>query len=194
MSATVLRFLDYPRTPWKNGSGSTRQVAAAPPGSGLADFDWRVSIADVGAEGPFSVFPGVDRVIMLIDGPGMLIAVDGTEHRLAPFAPFAFSGHSTVSCRLPGGPTRDVNVMTRRDRATASVKVADVFTHRDIAAHCGETLLVLLLSGQLALSVSESGERALDRLDAVRQQGPGDIRILGHGTVAEIRIGHRLTH
>ncbi|CDR18206.1 HutD family protein [Streptomyces iranensis] len=192
MCATVLRWADYHRMTWKNGSGATREVAAAPVGSGLPDFDWRVSIADVGAEGPFSPFPGVDRVIMLVDGPGMWLTIDGTEHRLGPFAPFAFSGHSTVSCRLSHGPTRDVNVMTRQGRATSSIEVVEMVEHHDISTRFGETLLVLALSGQPALAVGESGEVALQRLDAVHQDGPGDIRIRGRGTVAEIRIG--ITH
>ncbi|WP_344566156.1 HutD/Ves family protein [Streptomyces axinellae] len=69
MVPSVLRWADRPRMPWKNGSGSTREVAAQPVGSRLADFDWRVSVADVGGDGPFSPFPGVDRVITLIDAP-----------------------------------------------------------------------------------------------------------------------------
>lgn len=195
VSLSVLRWADYPRMPWKNGLGSTHEVAAAPAGSGLPDFDWRVSIADVGAEGPFSSFPGVDRVITLIEGPSMVLTVDGTEHRLAPLTPFEFSGASTVSCRLPDGPTRDLNVMTRRGRAQGSLAVVDVRTTRDIAVSPDETLLVLALTGQLTLSPagpgagSGSGEVALERLDAVQQEGRGSLRIRGRGSVAEIRIG-----
>ena len=58
-------------TPWKNGGGTTRQVACWPPGAGSDDFDWRVSIATIAASGPFSTFPGIDRTIMLLDGPGV---------------------------------------------------------------------------------------------------------------------------
>ncbi|MFD5750706.1 HutD family protein [Streptomyces sp. NPDC127033] len=188
MSITVLRWADHLPTPWKNGSGSTREVAAAPPGSGLADFDWRVSIADVEAAGPFSAFPGVNRVIMLVDGHDMLLTVDGTDHRLTPARPFAFSGDTAVSCRLPSGPTRDINVMTRQGRTTATMSVLDVQTHRDIAAHPDETLLVIALSGQLTVPITESNQATLERLDAVRLEEAGEFRIRGHGTLAEIRI------
>lgn len=188
MPPRLLRWAEYHRMPWKNGSGSTREVAAAPVGAPLPDFDWRVSIADVGAEGPFSAFPGVDRVLTLIGGPGITLAVDGTEHRLAAHAPFAFSGDSAVSCRLPGGPTRNVNVMTRRGRATASVRIVDVLDGRDGTAARGETLLALVLSGRLSLRGGKAGRTALERLDTVRQDGPGGLALQGHGTVAEIRI------
>ncbi|MEC4600651.1 HutD family protein, partial [Burkholderia vietnamiensis] len=43
-------------SPWKNGGGVTREIAAYPPGAALDAFAWRVSVADVGAGGPFSRF------------------------------------------------------------------------------------------------------------------------------------------
>lgn len=188
MPVTVLSCADYQQMAWKNGAGSTLEVAAAPVGSGLPDFYWRVSIADVEAEGPFSLFPGVDRVLTLVDGPSMVLAVDSTDYRLTPATPFAFPGESTVSCRLPAGPIRGINVMTRRGRAAASVTVLDVEAHRDITVHPGEILLTFALSGQLALSVSELAPVALERLDAVCLGEPGSIRMQGSGTIAEIRI------
>ncbi|MFD7989637.1 HutD family protein [Kitasatospora indigofera] len=125
MAVRVLRAAGRPATAWLNGGGVTREVAGAPEGSGLADFDWRVSLADVGQGGPFSVFPGVDRVITLVDGAGMALAVAGTEHVLAqPYQPFAFPGDADTGCRLLGGPVVDFNVMTRRGRATAEVAIA----------------------------------------------------------------------
>ena len=38
-----------PPTPWKNGLGQTRELACWPPGAGLDDFEWRVSVATVAA-------------------------------------------------------------------------------------------------------------------------------------------------
>lgn len=110
--------------PWKNGGGTTREIAAWPPGAGLDAFDWRLSIADIAADGPFSAFPGIDRQIVLLDGGGVrLHARDGSfDHRLVAVGePFAFAGEATVDATLLGGPTRDFNVMTRRGRCHASV-------------------------------------------------------------------------
>ncbi|MFJ5259807.1 HutD family protein [Streptomyces sp. NPDC088387] len=187
MSVVLLHWADYHRVLWKNGFGSTREVASALVGRGQ-EFDWRVSVADLGDQGPFSVFPGVDRVITVIDGPGVSLIDAEKEHRLSPLAPFAFSGDRAVSCRLPGGPARAVNVMTRRGRATASAKVVDVQGRHDASVDPEETLLMLPLSGQLTLEHGESGVVPLARLDAVRLGGPGDIRITGQGTGMEIRI------
>jgi len=116
----IVRFTELPVVPWRNGGGVTREVVSSE-GSGPQGFDWRISIADVTEPGPFSVFPGVDRVIMLVEGERMDLVVDGVEHVLHPHEPFGFPGPSQASCSLPAGPTRDLNVMTRSDRFSAAV-------------------------------------------------------------------------
>lgn len=120
-------------TPWKNGGGSTREIACWPEGAGLDDFDWRVSIATIAASGPFSLFPGVERTIVLLAGDGVRLRAEGFDHRLdTPYEPFAFSGDLAVDCTLLGGqalrPSTDLNVMTRRARCRAGVRVFDAAT------------------------------------------------------------------
>jgi uncharacterized protein len=110
--------------PWKNGGGRTTELAAAPPGSTLDDFSWRVSIADVERDGPFSPFPGVDRTIVLLRGDGMELAhAHGSITLAVPYEPWAFSGDEPVECRLVGGAVRDFNLMTRRRTARGAVTV-----------------------------------------------------------------------
>ena len=110
--------------PWKNGAGLTREIAFG--GAHAADFDWRLSVAEVERDAPFSAFPGVDRHITLLQGAGMrLRALDGSiDHALTPpLAPFAFSGDVALAATLAGGPSTDFNVMTRRGRWRAEVSV-----------------------------------------------------------------------
>lgn len=110
--------------PWKNGGGSTREIACWPPGAGLDDFDWRVSIASVAASGPFSVFAGVDRTIMLLAGEGLRLQAPGLDHRLDTLhASFAFSGDAALHCTLLGGESTDLNVMGRHTRGRAGLRV-----------------------------------------------------------------------
>ena len=65
--------------PWKNGGGSTTEIAIAPLGAGFDDFDWRISLATITASGPFSSFPGIDRSLMLVDGDSVQLTLDGTR-------------------------------------------------------------------------------------------------------------------
>jgi hypothetical protein len=71
MAVRILAARERQAAAWKNGGGVTREVAAYPPGAGLADFAWRVSFAEVGEGGPFSVFEGADRIITLVAGRGI---------------------------------------------------------------------------------------------------------------------------
>jgi environmental stress-induced protein Ves len=114
----LLQPADYVRMPWKDGGGRTTQIASHPAGATLAAFDWRVSIAEVAADGPFSRFPGVDRTIVMIAGAGMRLEGDGHAVELrAPYEPYAFSGDDGIACALMAGPVRDFNLMVRRGRA-----------------------------------------------------------------------------
>jgi environmental stress-induced protein Ves len=125
MNSPIIRAQDCPPQPWKNGLGTTREIAVHPAGAGGDDFLWRVSIAEVDSAAPFSSFAGIDRHIALLDGAGFTMTLDdGRNHALTtPFAPFAFAGEARVAVALADGPTRDFNLMVRRARALGEVKV-----------------------------------------------------------------------
>lgn len=113
-----------PSMPWKNGGGVTREIACVPGGADLERFDWRISIAQVAADGPFSAFPGVDRTITLLEGAGMrLFTPEGAvDQRLdQALQPWSFAGEWPIHSTLLGGECHDFNVMTRRSRCRARV-------------------------------------------------------------------------
>jgi hypothetical protein len=120
----LLKPADFRSMPWKNGGGRTTEIATHPPGAALDTFEWRVSLADVERDGPFSLFPGIDRTIVLLDGAGMRLHGVARETVLAtPFAPHAFSGDEAIDCSLVAGSVRDFNAMFRRSQARGSVAV-----------------------------------------------------------------------
>ncbi|MGW4651040.1 HutD/Ves family protein [Kitasatospora sp. NPDC004289] len=171
-------------TPWLNGGGITREVAGHPSGAGLADFHWRVSLADVAQGGPFSRFEQVDRVITVVEGAGMALTVDGTEHRIAePYRPFAFPGDATTDCVLLGGPVVDFNVMTRRGKASAEVEIADF--QRDVTVPPGAAVLLVCLAGTAELG---SADVSLGRYDAALLTGEGEDRLRVDGVVAVVTL------
>lgn len=126
MPVHVFDRQQLPATPWKNGGGVTREIVCQPPGAGMDAFDWRVSIAHIASNGPFSRFEQVDRVITLLEGAGVhLRSSDGAwEHRLdQAWQPFAFAGEAPVQGDLIAGDCHDFNVMVRRGRCRAQVVV-----------------------------------------------------------------------
>jgi len=125
--SSIIRGHDCPIAPWKNGMGTTREIAVQPSLPGTDDFLWRVSVAEVNSAAPFSSFPGIDRHIALLDGVGFRMTLDGDRtHALdTPFKPFAFAGESTVAVALIDGPTRDFNLMVRRFGACGDVVALD---------------------------------------------------------------------
>jgi environmental stress-induced protein Ves len=119
--ARIVRNGELVRVPWKNGGGTTAEVAAFPPGANMDAFGWRISMADVSSDGPFSVFPGIDRTLVLVEGAAVELDVEGISYRLDRNSPkLSFSGEDRTVSRLVSGPIRDLNVMTR----------AGEFTHR----------------------------------------------------------------
>jgi hypothetical protein len=114
----IIRASDCKTTPWKNGGGSTAEIAIGPVGASLEAFDWRVSMARVASDGPFSDFPGIDRTLAVVKGDGLVLTIgDDTPVTLASGSnPVSFSGDTPTSARLTAGEIVDLNVMTRRDR------------------------------------------------------------------------------
>jgi environmental stress-induced protein Ves len=103
---------------WKNGGGSTTEIAVAPPGASLDDFGWRVSMARIASDGPFSEFAGTDRTLAILKGNGMTLAIGDAAPVLLDrnSEPLRFPGDTPTSARLSAGEIIDLNVMTRRAR------------------------------------------------------------------------------
>jgi len=181
----VVRFTELTAVPWRNGGGVTREVVSAG-GSGPQGFDWRISIAEVNEPGPFSAFPGVDRIITVVEGEGMDLVIDGVEHALGLHELLRFDGASRSSCTRLAGPVRDLNVMTRSDRLSATVAIRDLSETRPIAVDGGQVLV--LLTGS-AVVVGADGSRAeLHLLDAVCPRGEHVRLVEGSGRAAVVRI------
>jgi len=151
-SPTLLKPSDYRRMPWKNGLGETIEIAVFPRGAGIGDFDWRVSMATVATDGPFSLFPGIERTLSVLSGDGLtLYRADGTAHGMhEDSAPYSFPADEQVDATLAGGPITDLNVMTRRGRFHH--RVERVHLDGSVALPAGEdTVLVFCLQGQASL-------------------------------------------
>ncbi|PRD42619.1 HutD-family protein [Phyllobacterium phragmitis] len=154
---SLLRAEDHRRMPWKNGGGETTEIAVFPQGAGFADFGWRVSMAKVAGDGPFSHFPGIDRTLAILDGNGLELTFgDGNRAFLdADADPLSFPADITVDARLSDGPITDLNVMTRRGTVTHKVSRIEIdgAIERQTA---GMPTLALCHSGKLDVETGDA--------------------------------------
>jgi environmental stress-induced protein Ves len=115
----IFRFTDLIATPWKNGGGVTRELLRNEADGNVV---WRLSIADVASEGPFSAFPGMRRNLTVIEGEGMqLVCPDRSFLAADLLSPVAFSGDEPINGLLPQGPCRDFNVIWNPSLVEAAV-------------------------------------------------------------------------
>ncbi|MEV6399511.1 HutD family protein [Streptomyces sp. NPDC051907] len=183
MTPRVLRAADRAAVPWKNGGGVTREIVASPEGASTDAFDWRVSLADVGEDGPFSAFPGVERILTVADGAGMDLAVGG-RRTLADerFRPYAFPGDQETEGRLLAGPVVNFNVMYRRGSTACQTAVVRGGLH--LAVPPGATAVVVALDGPAVL---READVTLGRYDAaVLDASPGSLHTEGHAAIVTL--------
>jgi uncharacterized protein len=187
MPPQLLRAALRTAVPWKNGGGLTREVVAAPDGAALGDFDWRISTAEVRSPGPFSLFPGVQRTLCVLEGV-LALEVEGARpvRLAAASAPYLFSGDIPAHACPDAPGVVDLNVMTRRARFAAQVVPLAIATGltRELA---GDTALVFACT-PLTVTV-EGTDYRLARWDALQvtqrtdctfatENGPGSCYLI----------------
>ena len=177
----LIPFDSLTPAPWKNGGGVTRQIASFPTGSNLDDFDWRLSMAEVAQDGPFSRFEGVDRRLYILAGAGLdLRLADGTQ-RLRQGEHLDFKGEVAVFGALIDGPVTDFNIMVRRDRMRMRAATLHFEGPQQIDHGWGPAAL-FVLAGELA--VMDGAARRFDTvlLDDARPlsvSGTAEVLLIG---------------
>jgi environmental stress-induced protein Ves len=206
----IIRYAELKAHPWRNGGGVSRELARHPAASsGQASdpnggWDWRVSIAEVAKAGEFSAFPGMDRVLTVIDGELLLLTVDGAEHPLEKYRPFRFPGDAASAGALPTGDIRDLNVITRNRAFKGYTSIIELSKKRAHPVFAGQ--FGILLQGQATVSpgsadampgagsTAPAGDAtaaeplALNRYDAVVGSDTAPPEILGRGFLAVVSI------
>lgn len=167
----------YRRMVWKNGLGVTEEIAVSPPGATVASqFSARLSRARVTAGGPFSSFPGCDRILTVIDGEGLSLTVSGQTIALARFQPFRFAGDHPVTAVLARGPVTDFNVIFDRERVDASCDVLELDENaRDLPAGSEQFLYCAggaLECGGVSLDAGDTAQADASPMRVVARAAP----------------------
>ena len=148
-----LELRECASVPWKNGGGTVRALVVHPADAGFDDFQWRISVAEVTSDGPFSSFSGVDRCIVLLDGQGMRLSTKaGADWLLErPLQALHVKGELPLSASLIGGPIRNLSVLVRRNFHRMAVQPIEGACQRVFDE--GGGALVLCMAGTAMIEI-----------------------------------------
>ncbi len=153
---------DTRHVPWRNGRGVTEELAIWPERSSFerGDFDWRISRAHVEKDGPFSVFVGFERILVALDGAGVVLShgTDAPRSRLRPLEPYRFEGEWSTRAELVAGPVADFNVFARRGVVRADVEISRLAARRTREAVGPGHAYLHVLSGTATVRVPREEE------------------------------------
>jgi environmental stress-induced protein Ves len=156
----INRAADRTPQPWKNGLGVQYEIMCD--GSLPDDWRWRLSTADITQDVPFSIFPGVNREFCVADGNGVVLTINGVEHRCEPGSITKFRGDDVVFATLIDGPMRALNLMVRDGGAEKHLHVFRSGGSIDMS----EAEAVIAITGPAKLQQNE-GEVVLETLDSL---------------------------
>lgn len=115
----------FTTTPWKNGGGITHEIAKCELDGTML---WRLSLAEVAHSGPFSIFPGLDRVLYSVGDAGMKLYFQEDRSKVplvtGRLYPTCFAGDVPIDGQMKEGVELVENFNLIYDRARLSVKAS----------------------------------------------------------------------
>lgn len=148
---------DFKTLPWKNGKGETIELSISEGGT-LRNFDWRISIASVVEDGPFSDFSGYERTLILVKGNGISLQHgDGKTDKLSNLLDVAtFDGGLKTSGTLHSGPINDFNIIVDKEKYQVVVKT---FVERqEVSLRSANLSFIYCLASEAKVSGSGGSE------------------------------------
>ncbi|MFJ4293961.1 HutD family protein [Cupriavidus sp. NPDC089707] len=119
MSQLEAKWLSLvPAQPWQNGGGVTRLLAER-------DGEWRISLANVDANGPYSRFEGMTRLSLIVEGKGVVLRAAERVVPLQYLVPTIYDGSIDWTASLIDAPVVALNIMARTDKYLPSAHLVD---------------------------------------------------------------------
>lgn len=182
----IIRSHDYLTVPWRNGRGTTLEIARAAHPAIADAFAWRTSIATICEDGPFSSFLEIERHIVIIDGSSLRLehAEAAPAHQLMPLLPYAFSGSWPTTAKLDTpGVRHDFNLMVHRSYGRGELSVLSVTADTELTLAAGPcTHIVFLLAGGVTSTKAPGASLAAQ-----------DTLIMGGEDSSQIQLAARST-
>jgi environmental stress-induced protein Ves len=172
MNTRVIDKAMFRDMPWANGMGITTELFAHRNEQSDRVL-WRISMATVSCDGPFSHFAGYDRILVLIEGAGLRLAhQDGTEHRLTSAYQLAvFPGDVATHATLLDGPVQDFNVIADRSAFKPTVTILSGGGNR--VAIDADVLAVYAVNDGLLVADPDMQNHPVQKGDLLLVDAPG---------------------
>jgi environmental stress-induced protein Ves len=177
----VINKTRFRKMPWANGGGVTTELIAHSDEQSDRIL-WRLSMAGVTSDGPFSHFAGYDRILVLMQGRGLTLSHgDGAEQVLSTVYDMAsFPGDAQTRATLAEGPIQDFNVIADRSTFAASVIVTRAGTECRVPIHAS-VLAVFAVDDDLLIVGPDEAGHPVPKGDLLLVEAPqqGDWRVCG---------------
>ncbi|MFC4727842.1 HutD family protein [Coralloluteibacterium thermophilus] len=170
MGLRVVRAVDGIAQRWRNGGGTTVEIARAGRGSPA----WRLSRAEIVQDGVFSAFPELQRLQLLCRGNGFVLRFpDGAERRVLPGeAALAYPGAPAPDCRLLDGPCEALNLLWDGGACTAAMERVGLAKGLSPWIEPDDLLAVHVLAGQAEWRGRDEHARLRAGDSLLRDAGP----------------------
>lgn len=146
----LIKYAELIQTPWKNGGGITRDMAGA---SVAGNHIWRLSMADVSYDGPFSDFAGFVRILTVIKGHGMALESQDDILQADPWIPVRFDGAAHIFARLKSDASTNLNLMFNPNYCEGDVVILQGPHHEQLKqSSTSRNIFVHCLSGTLSIN------------------------------------------
>jgi environmental stress-induced protein Ves len=193
------RFADHKAMPWANGLGTSYEILKREwPGNEQHPWLYRIAMAPVKTDGPFSSLPGVDRQLCVLKGAGFQLTIDGHIESALNGAVVRFRGDSDTSAELIEGESWDLGLMVRRGAGppdSFDVESARMWHVTENAAACLENIDVVVAAGEGVVLFTNGGgeEVVLNLFDAHFPEAGSCIKILAGSAVVITGLGLKST-
>ena len=164
--------------PWANGRGTSYEIASDRDESG--EWTWRLAMAPVNEDGPFSRIECVNRFLAVVEGAGMLLSVDRKKLQCLPMQVVRFRGDAITDATLTDGPIMDINLMVRRKEADGEMAIVS-----DAGVLEGASIVVAI-GGSAQVKCADS-IIDLERHDSMLECGEEAVSLMS-GTVCVVSV------
>jgi environmental stress-induced protein Ves len=164
--------------PWANGRGTSYEIASDRSDAG--EWTWRLAMAPVNEDGPFSRIECVNRFLAVVEGAGMLLSVDRKKLQCKPMQVVRFRGDAITEAVLTDGPITDINLMIRRKEAEGEMAVVSD------SGLLNEASIIVALGGSAQVKCGDSTIE-LERHDSILGCD-AEISSLISGTVCVVSV------